>query len=356
MTTAFDDGLRALAKRAESAKDKILTEEATKTALVMPFLQLLGYDVFDPSVVIPEFTADHGIKKGEKVDYAIKIGDEIRILIECKPLGTNLNNAGASQLYRYFSVTNARLSLLTNGAEYRFFSDLDNSNKMDQDPFFIFSLSDTSSFPVAELKKFRAEQFALASILNSANDLKYMSIIKQIINKEIDQPSDEFVEIIARRAYQGRLTAQVREWITSIVSKAMREILRDRLNQRLSDAIQQSEDGLAPIAEITNPIDDPDIETTQEEVEGFQIVRAILRKHVAAKRVFMRDAKSYCAILLDDNNRKTICRLHFNRKQKRVGIFVNKEETKYEIDNLEDIFKYAEFLEASVLELEGKQA
>ncbi len=355
--SAFEDGLRALAKRAEKSSDKLLTEEATKTALVMPFIQALGYDVFDPSVVIPEFNADHGIKKGEKVDYAIKVGDDVRILIECKPIGCDLSNIGPSQLYRYFSVTNARLALLTNGIEFRFFSDLDNQNKMDVQPFFIFRLDDISQNAIVELLKFRAEQFAIDAILNSANDLKYLSLLKAVISKEIDSPSDELVELFARRVYQGRLVASTREWLATLVAKAMRETLRDRLNQRLTDAIQKPEvpedKTLSPEASGDISSDDG-IETTVEEIEAYQIVRAIVRRHVSADRVHIRDSKSYCAIILDDNNRKTICRLHFNRKQKRIGVFNGKEETRFDIESIDDIFKYSENIEASVLALDGK--
>jgi len=101
-------------------------------------LRALGYDVFDPEVVVPEFTSDVGIKKGEKVDYAIKINSKIMMLIECKPSRTDLSKEHASQLYRYFSVTESRFGILTNGIEWRFFTDLDAPNKMDAKPFLYF--------------------------------------------------------------------------------------------------------------------------------------------------------------------------------------------------------------------------
>lgn len=128
--------LASLAKKIERNSKIIETEEATKNAFVMPFLNnVLGYDVFDPSEVIPEFTADTGTKKGEKVDYAIIKDGEVQVLIECKKLGEPLSLKHASQLYRYFSVTNARIAILTNGVIYQFFTDLDAPNKMDEKPF-----------------------------------------------------------------------------------------------------------------------------------------------------------------------------------------------------------------------------
>lgn len=116
MSVTLREQLITLRNRAERSSE-LLTEEATKNALIMPMLKTLGYDVFDPSIVIPEFTADFGVKKGEKVDYAIRIGGEIQILVECKPVHSDLASVHASQLYRYYSVTKARFGILTNGRE-----------------------------------------------------------------------------------------------------------------------------------------------------------------------------------------------------------------------------------------------
>lgn len=132
--------LSELQKRALEHREVLLTEEAAKTALVMPFLQALGYDVFNPSEVVPEFTADVGTKKGEKVDYAICAGNKVTILVECKPSSAELDINHAGQLFRYFSVTNTRLAILTNGVVYKFFSDIERPNRMDDKPFFVFSV------------------------------------------------------------------------------------------------------------------------------------------------------------------------------------------------------------------------
>ena len=131
----FNDQIKALSQRVPNLKDHLKTEEATKNALVMPFIKALGYDVFNPQEVIPEFTADVGTKKGEKVDYAIMQDREITMLIECKKAKTDLSLADISQLYRYFTVTKARIAVLTNGVQYRFYTDLDAPNRMDSRPF-----------------------------------------------------------------------------------------------------------------------------------------------------------------------------------------------------------------------------
>ena len=126
--------LAELHKRTVDHREVLLTEEAAKTALVMPFIQMLGYDVFNPKEVIPEYTADVGTKKGEKVDYAICDEGKIRILVECKPASAPLNINHASQLFRYFSVTDARLAILTNGVAYHYNTQSDTPNRRNTNP------------------------------------------------------------------------------------------------------------------------------------------------------------------------------------------------------------------------------
>ena len=139
----FAERLAALALKVKNQREAIQTEEATKNAFIMPFIStILGYDVFNPLEVVPEFTADVGVKKGEKIDYAIMRDGEVQILIECKKSTEALRIEHASQLYRYFAVTNARIAVLTNGESYHFYTDLDAPNRMDDKPFLVLDLSD----------------------------------------------------------------------------------------------------------------------------------------------------------------------------------------------------------------------
>ncbi len=348
--------LRARAERSA----ELLTEEATKNALIMPALKALGYDVFDPSIVIPEFTADFGVKKGEKVDYALRIGGEIQILIECKPVQADLSTSHASQLYRYFSVTKARFGILTNGREWRFFTDLDSPNKMDDKPFFIFSINDYNDQDLLEFEKFSAGSFSVDGIIAAASDLKLKSLISETLRKEFSAPSDEFARMIARRIHGGNLTAEVRTRFASLIVACVADILRDQANQRLKDAIDRPSSAtvsvaipasLPPVAVVNTAeaVGQPEgIKTTEEELEAFRIIRAILRKDVDFKRIAIRDAASYCAVLLDDNNRKPIARLYLEGKRKRVGIFRDKTETRHDIEGVDDLYSLADALVAAV--------
>ena len=351
------DRLKELSARKSKQIGHLETEEATKTALVMPFINVLGYNVFNPTEVVPEFTADVGTKKGEKVDYAVLSDGKPIILFECKSAGTDLEKEHASQLYRYFSVTAARLGVLTNGVIYKFFSDLEEPNKMDSRPFLEFDLLDVNERVVEELKKFAKESFDIENILSTAADLKYTKGIKRIFAEEWVNPSEKFVRLIAKRVYSGLMTQTVKDQFTVITKKAFHEFVNDQINERLKSALEGSaaedtrkDGGDEAEAEVSEEANSK-IVTTEEEIEGFYIVKAIVSEVIDAKRVFMRDTIRYCGILLDDTNRKPICRLWFNNPEgKQLGVFHGgKQETKHPISNVNDLYKFGEQLKERVL-------
>lgn len=340
-----------LAKRAVEHREVLLTEEAAKTALVMPFIQALGYDVFNPGEVIPEFTADVGIKKGEKVDYAICDGGKVRILIECKPSSAPLNVSHASQLFRYFSVTEARLAILTNGVVYQFYSDVEAPNRMDDRPFFTFSMDAIKPNDVRTLEKFSKQAFDIDQIVQEAGNLKTQSLLRKELEREFAEPSEEFVRLLAARVHEGRLTQQVREQFGKLIASTIANYVRDKVNERLSSALNASQPANSEEPVVVQGEDV--IVTTPEEISGFHIVQAIASRVTDPKRIVMRDAKSYCAILLDDNNRKSLARLHFNGlSTKYVGTFTGKDETRHLISDLTDIYQLAANIEARIAELD----
>ena len=345
------DRIKEISARIPKQIGHIQTEEATKNAFVMPFISALGYDVFNPMEVVPEFTADIGQKKGEKVDYAIKKDDKIIILFECKWAGAALDANHMSQLHRYFHVTEARFAILTNGISYQFYSDIDEPNKMDSKPFFEFNVLDFEDHHVNELKKFTKSSFSLDDILNTASTLKYTRAIKKILEDELHAPTEPFVRFFTSQIYDGRITQPVIEQFTKVVKDAINQFVNERLNERLKSALAVNSAEI-PSGEPTGATnsDASEIVTTQDERDAYNIVKAILREIVDVKRIHMRDAKSYCAILLDDNNRKPICRLHLDYKQKYLTVFENKKETRVDIDSIDDIFKHADRLKAVIKE------
>lgn len=354
----FKDQIKQLSDRVAKMKDSIQTEEATKNALVMPFLNMLGYDVFNPFEVVPEFISDIGTKKGEKVDYAIMREvngqPEPCMLIECKHWNQSLT-LHDNQLLRYFHVTKARFGILTNGIVYRFYTDLEEPNKMDTKPFLELNLLDLRDNQVEEVKKFSKSYFDVDSIISTASELKYMGELKSLIHQEMSNPSDAIVRYFAKQVYSGQLTAKMMEYFTNLVRKSFQHSLSDQITDRLKTALVQEELTVQPASSEPTPVpsqekEGPNVVTTAEELEGFYIVRAILRTHISAARIVHRDAQSYFAILLDDNNRKPICRLHFNGQKKYIGIMdADKRETRHELQSLDSIYDHAEALQQTIV-------
>jgi hypothetical protein len=328
-----------------------MTEEATKTAVVMPFIQALGFDAFNLEEVVPEFIADVGIKKGEKIDFAIKIGGKTAILIEVKPISMSLGSAQYSQLFRYFSTVEARLAILINGREIWFFSDIDEKNKMDKKPFFVFDLQNFDDRQVAELARFQKASFDMDGILEAASNLKYVKAGAAIISKQLTEPDDDFVRFIGKQIYEGSLTKGALEMLRPAIQSALDEVIRNRIQERLGVTFGKD----APAAETQEKKDSPEapeqeIVTTEDEQQAFMIVRAIGSKVIPLSRITMRDAKSYCSIFIDDNNRKPVCRLYFNGKSTRtIGLFdANKVESKQQIDDLSELYKFSDQISAAI--------
>lgn len=350
----FIDRMRELAGRAEKQLPHCNTEEATKNALVLPFISALGYDVFNPTEVLPEFTADVGIKKGEKVDYAILREKAPIIIFECKRAGTDLGQVQASQLYRYFaSVPAVRFGILTNGVDYRFYADIDAPNRMDDKPFFEFNILDIQERQIDELKKFTKPSFNLDEILTTANELKYTAAIQKLIAKEFESPSDDLVRFFAKQVYVGVLTLPVREHFRDLTKTSLTRFLNESINERLKSALKVEKPPVVPTDAVASPesaqADSEAIKklivTTSQETEAFFVVKSILRSTVPVGRIVMRDAQTYCGILLDDNNRKPIIRFHFNSDKMRISLFdQGKQEERITIEGIDDIYKYAQRL------------
>lgn len=331
---------KLLAEKINLLKDKIETEESTKHAFVLPFINILGYDTFNPTEVFPEFTADLGLKKGEKVDYAIFQEDKPILIIECKHWAENLN-VHNSQLFRYFHVTKTRFSLLTNGIEYRFYTDLEEPNKMDEKPFFEFNITNLKENALNEILKFHKTNFDVDKIVSNASSLKYTKEIRRIIQDELQNPSDGFTRLFAGKVYNGRLTEKVLDEFRIIVHKAFSQYISDNINERLAAAInkenQKQKEDTIPEETISK------VDTTDEELEAYRIIVAILRRKLPVERISYRDTQSYFGILLDDKNRKPICRLYLNGNKKYIGLFdEQKNEQKEQISSVDEIYGFEE--------------
>ena len=347
----FIDQLKQFSNRVTSLQETIQTEEATKTAIIMPFLAMLGYDVFNPHEVVPEFTADVGIKKGEKVDYAILKDGEPVILIECKSIAENLDQHG-SQLFRYFGTTSAKFAILTNGLTYRFYTDLDDQNKMDKDPFLSINILDIQENQVPELKKFCKTEFNVDSIFSTASELKYANEFKRIFAAQLDNPSDDFLLFFLHDCYAGKKTQNVLEKFRPVLKRALNTFISEMMNNKIKAALgtataeEKAVDTPEEDADIIEEKRGPKIETTEAELEAYFIVKNMLADVVDIHDITYKDTASYFNVLYRGNTRKWICRLKLGDNSKTLILpDENKKELAFPISDIYDLNNYKDQLE-----------
>ncbi|MXX46887.1 MAG: restriction endonuclease [Chloroflexi bacterium] len=355
--------LNQIAARVPNLQLDRLNEEGAKHALVLPFLQALGYDVFDPQQVIPEFTADAPGIRSEKVDYALFHRGQPVILIECKQPSTKLSTRHQSQLFRYFGAVNAKVGILTNGIVYRFFTDLMAANKMDEDPFLEIDLLDINESAVSELRLLTRDELNLEGMIQSATNLRYLRGMHETLDRQVTDPEPEFVRWLAKHVFDGPMTGTRTEKFTELSRVAFRDVIASRANEAIRSALQQDDQpASAPVlTDESTDVDEVDhddsepkknsgIETTVEEIEAYFVVKSILRTALSPERIAFRDQKSYASVLLDDNNRKPVCRLRFGAKTMQIGLFdAEKNESRHPIESLDDIYTHAETLRETAL-------
>jgi len=344
----FIDELRNFASTVAKRKDAVTTEDATKTALVLPFFKLLGYDIFDPMEFVPEFTADVGTKKGEKVDYAIMVDGKPVILVECKKHGEALGKHSA-QLFRYFGTTTAKFAILTDGVMYKFYTDLNEQNKMDLEPFLVFNVLDIPEHLVDELRRFAKTTLDIDTAYFAAVELKHTNKIKDFLEAMRTEPSENFVKYLMDEISAGTKTQTAIEKFRPIVKKSYNQYINDQIHKTLKNAMRSGVD--TEVTQQPEPIQEPitqeaEAQTlTHDELEAFSIVRSILREMCDVGRLYTRFAKSYISVLLDDNKNKRVCRFWFKGKQKYITIpDEERNPVRYDISSLNDIYSYADLL------------
>jgi Uncharacterized conserved protein len=340
----FIDEIKQFSARVQKLKDQIPTEEATKMSLIVPFFQLLGYDVFNPDEFLPEFTADVGIKKGEKVDYAIMNNGQPVILIECKWCGEDLDKH-SSQLFRYFGTSAAKFGILTNGILYKFYTDLDESNKMDLTPFLEFDILNPKQNIVSELKKFSKDSFDVNNIFSTASELKYSKAIKVLFSGQLKEPTDDFVKYILSGIYDGVKTQNVVDKFRGIIKKSLNDYINEMMNDKISSALKTEEEVAAVTIEAPEEVKEDEasnkIHTTGEEIECYYIVKSLLIGVVGIDEITYKDNERYFSILYKGNIRKTICRINLDTKKKQIMIpDENKDFIRYYIESINDIYAF----------------
>jgi len=339
---SFEEQIKDYSQRILSLRNNISTEEATKTSLIMPFFQILGYDVFNPAEFTPEFIADVGIKKGEKVDYAIMQNGNPVILIESKSITQRLENHD-SQLFRYFGTTNAKFAILTNGVIYKFFTDLDEPNKMDSKPFLEMDMIDVKDSQVMELKKFHKSNFNLDSIKGTASELKYLGLIRSAMKETFTSLPDSFVRyILSSNVYEGRFTQNIMDKFTPLVKKGVTTYINELVNEKIQTALNTPEKIDLSLAETpeSDTIEKLDqIVTTEKEIEAYYIIKSLLVENIDMSRVGYKDTRSYFGVLVDQKVTRWICRVYLTDTQAYLVIRDSEDkDQRYEIKDLNEIY------------------
>ena len=226
------NGILELAAKVPDVREALVSEEATKQALIVPFIKALGYDVYDPREVFPEYTADFGTKQGEKVDYAIMKDGVPVILIECKRVTDNLNAPNAvSQLFRYFvSTGGVRLGILTNGVKYQFFSDLDEQNVMDSTPFLELDLENLTDTGLEHLARF-VKGFDVKTTVEEAARIRHIDRIKGLLERQLSEPDKGFVDWIRRELYPDKTSGAFRAMLPEMVKQAAQDFVKDKIRE-----------------------------------------------------------------------------------------------------------------------------
>lgn len=222
---------------------------------------------------------------------------------------------------------------------------------MDEKPFLEFDITKLRENMIGEVAKFHKSNFDVDKIISNASLLKYLKGIRKTIDAELVNPSPDFVKFFANQNYSGRITAPVLEQFTELVQRAFNQMISEKVNERLTNALtkeSEKEQAHAPVP----PKDEEEeskVITTEEEMEGFRIVQAILRRRVSKERIVGRDTQSYFGVLLDDNNRKPLCRLRFNSSKKYLGVFdKDKNESKIALESVDDIYLHEDVLLATI--------
>lgn len=287
--------IRLLSEEILNQRDSISTEAATKNSFILPFIQNLEYNIFDSRELLAEAVSDIGSKKGEKVDYLI-LKDNIPIfIIECKKWSENLDTH-KNQLIRYFHTSKAKIGILTNGIIYKFFTDLEQPNILDSDPFFTFNILNFSDLDLENLEFFSKSKYSQESILHLALKLKYIFKIKNLLAQELNSPSKDFTTLFMNRVYSGEITDNMYSDFACIIKAALKEFLRD--------------------GEIIEIEDSKKITTTEEELVFYNTLINLFPKY--SKILTYKDYVGHFSVLLNGNQKLCVCKALFNKRNKYI--------------------------------------
>lgn len=329
---AFSDNLRTLANQIEERRKHVATEEAVKQALILPFIGLLGFDIYNPAELIPEYKAGWA-KATEKIDYALQLAGRCVLFVEAKGPNETLTNYDA-QLAKYFNSTpEVKFAIITNGVQYRFFTDLQEPNILDKKPFFEFDFDSFADADVTVLERFRKDVFSVENLVGYAEDLVFLGTLKNRFKKLLREPSDEFISFAIKDAgiVDTRVTQKVvdrfRPLVKESISAAVLEIVQQSLLPQAAVLERADPIPAPPIAEPVPPLEStkdseigPRIVTTDDELRAFDIIKTAVAAHVPdEKQIRYNDTTSYFAVQYNVTTR-WFARLWVQDRERKIVI------------------------------------
>ncbi len=365
----FIESIKDLTKKCADYGPKVAgNEAATKQALIVPFIEALGYDIYNIEEVFPEYGAAVGDYKDQRVDYAIlKDGSPI-IIIECKAYGTELNARKCSQLLSYFVGVNPSVAILTDGRFYQFFTAETEGGKMNTRPFMVFDMENPDKNLIGEVKKLQKDCFDCETVINAADELSYSSEFKNILDSQLQNPEDEFLKFFLKhenvnheKCYEGPITQNVINRFKPILAKTLALYIEGKVNKRLSDALEgagskkEEDQAVETPPTAPEPVDNG-IVTTEDETQAFYILKSIAGDIVPTDKIRMKDFKQFCNFYFDGLS-KLILRLYFNKKPYSIALYDNilegQKEERIPVDGPEDIYKYKDRILGHIKALMG---
>ncbi|MFW0738138.1 type I restriction enzyme HsdR N-terminal domain-containing protein [Flavobacterium sp. T12S277] len=299
---------------------ELCTNEAqTRKFLIEPFFHLLNYF---PNDLIPEYNADFGERISQKIDYAILLNKKETILIEAKKYNSKLSDKEAGQLNGYFNNTkNSRIAILTNGIEYRFYSDILQPNVIDNKPFFVFNLSNYSDRDLETLIKFDKRYIVVNEIINTAQEAVFAEDFETSLLKEFIAPSKDLLKIIHRNmSFKTKFNDETQGKMIKMINSALLKSLYDK------KVVAESNSNTGGII------------TTESEIQAYHTIRTLLiqNRKIPSQRIFFKDFKSFFNISIDEHPKKIICKLIFTDSKMKLNI----ENNEYLLSSVDDVLKY----------------
>jgi hypothetical protein len=314
------------------AMEMCTNEAQTRKFLIEPFFQTLNYQSTD---LIPEYNADFGDRISNKVDYAIRINPKKKeyILVEAKKHNTKLSDKEAGQLNGYFGVTkNSKIAVLTNGIEYKFFSDVCEPNIIDSKPFFTFHLINYSESDLEGLIKFDKRFINVPEIIKAAQTTVFNQSFETAFFNELVAPSKDLLKLIHKNmTFQSKFNEDSQK---NMIGQINSTFLRTMYDRKVVLEASSNSQGVI---------------TTESEIQAYHTIRTLLiqNKKIPRERLGFKDYKGFFTIGVDDNSKKVICKLMFNGAVLKIAI----SDKEYTLDHVDDLLKYKNELTNRTMQL-----